>query len=704
MQRWISFAVFACGLIGPANAQSSVDASFDPATGEYRVSDGATGWSLGGSIGTSAEVRRSTGRDVLGPFHELRFAWKTDVAQVGTIRVYEKAPAVRFRLEYPDGRAGKSTAFPCFTEFPKGLHGFSHRDTEFSPGTFQLEQTSTPWLLFDDRARSMILSPASEFMIAKMVGDGQSSLGMALNDRLMAVPKGLRQDSLLVFANGIGTAWDRWGEALRAQYGRKPVLRDAITEKYGYWTDNGADYYYNYDLSKGYAGTLLALRDAYRAKGLPLGYLQLDSWWYRKLSDGISGEKNPGTRNPRMPAGDWNRYGGVLEYRAAPDLFPNGLDAFRRDLGLPFIVHGRWIDRDSPLRQRYAVSGVAPIDRRYWDDTAEYLAKAGAISYEQDWLDHIYDRSPEMFSVAGVADRFADGMAEAMRRKGLSMQYCMAPPRFVLQGVKYPNLSTVRTTTDRFVPSKWAQFLFGSPLVTNVGALPWADVFRSRETGNLIMALLSAGPVGTGDAIGAEDAANLRRAARPDALLVRPDRPLMPTDEAYLNEAAKIGHPLVGTTWTDHSGVRTTYVFAFPRKPTERAFRVGLPSGKQYVVDPRSGDGRFAEGSFEGVIGEEGFAYFEAAPVTKTGVALLGDLSKFVPTGKARIAAMDDATDGLRVRVSFAKGEGPVTLVGACDHAPKVAGPVRNVRYDAATKRFSFEVLSDREVTIDGRP
>lgn len=683
--------------------QSPVDATFDPATGAYRIVDRASGWTLAGGLGQAAKLREGHGRDGRGAYRELSFDWREEnVPLQGAIRVYEGAPAVLFRLRYPEGRSGKSVVFPRFTAVPSGLHGFSYRDTAFSPGHFGLADTSTPWLFFDDQARAMVFSPASNFLLAKMVGDGKTNVGMALNARLKAVPKGATQDSLLVFAPGINAAWAEWGASLRGLYGRKPAPSDSITADFGYWTDNGGKYYYNYDVAKGYPGTLIALRDRYRAEGLPLGYLQLDSWWYRKLSDGVSGEPVPGHRNPRLPAGDWNRYGGVLEYRADTTLFPNGLDAFRRDLGLPFIVHGRWIDQESPLRKRYAISGVGPVDPRYWNDTADYLADSGVICYEQDWMDHIVSHSPEMSSVAGVADRFADGMAEAMARKGLSMQYCMATPRFVLQGVKYPNLATVRTSPDRFEPGKWAEFVYGAPLVAAVGALPWSDVFMSRETGNLTLSLLSAGPVGTGDAMGEEDAANIRRAARADGLLVKPDRPLMPTDATYLSEANKRGEPFVGETETDHDGLRTRYFFAFARGSEGRTAH--LEVGRAYLYDFLSGEGRFVDGAVEAPIGKAGYAYVMAAPIARSGVALLGDLGKLVPMGKARIASVVDGAEGLRVRVSFAKGEDRITLEGACAREPKVRGSVQNFRYDPRTQRFAFEVLPNSgEVTIDGR-
>lgn len=690
------------------------DATFDPATGAYSVSDRSGGWRLGGSLGGPAtNVRTSTGKDAGGPFHSLTFDWTADGPLRGTIRLYDESAAVFFRLEYLAGRT-LPVAFPNFTTVPKDLRGFSYEDRAFSPGVFRLADTSTPWLLFNDRAQAMVLSPASQFLVAKMVGDGKASLGVSLNKRLTSVPKSLKQDSLLVFGRGINAAWEAWGGALRGLYGRTSAaaIADPIVRNYGYWTDNGASYYYNYDPAKGYAGTMLALKDHYRDAGLPMGYLQLDSWWYRKLPNGFGNHPSNAHKNPALPAGEWNRYGGTLEYRASPDLFPDGLTAFQKDLGLPFIVHGRWIDKESPLRDRFKISGIAPVDPKYWTDTTDYLAASGVRSYEQDWLDHIYDNSPELASTVGLADVFADSMARSTAAKGMTMQYCMAPPRFVLQGVKYPNLTTVRTSDDRFEPNKWASFILGASLVRAVGALPWSDVFMSGETGNAIVSTLSAGPVGTGDAIGKEDKANILKIARPDGLIVKPDAPLMAADATYLD----LDKPFVATTTTDHGDLRTRYLFAFPRKKDQRSATLTLGSlgarTKYYVVSLLTGEGAYVgpNDDLTMTIGEAGFDYRMAAPVTATGVALLGDWGKFVPTGKVRLASVEDRADGLRVRVGFAKGEGPVTLEGVSEREPKVAatrGTARIVRHDSATGRFAVEVQPEKEsadIILDGRP
>jgi hypothetical protein len=151
--------------------------------------------------------------------------------------------------------------------------------------------------------------------------------------------------------------------------GKRPSANDAILNSLGYWTDRGATYYYHYDPSPGYQGTLLAVANSFKHEGIPLGYMQLDSWWYPKGSSD-SWQGNGAYR------------GGIYTYSAAPALFPNGLHAFQHQLGLPLVTHSRWIDTSSPYRKEYAMSNNVSIDPRYWNMIGPYLHNRGAITYE----------------------------------------------------------------------------------------------------------------------------------------------------------------------------------------------------------------------------------------------------------------------------------------------------------------------------------
>jgi hypothetical protein len=429
----------------------------------------------------------------------------------------------------------------------------------------------------------------------------------------------------------------------------------------------------------------------------------LDSWWYEKTFTGPDGK--PGkTKNPRLPQGEWNRYGGLLAYRADPAVLPDGLVGFQKQVNLPLITHNRWVDPASPYHQKYAISGIAAVDPKYWDDVLSYIANSGVSCYEQDWLNEIYAHSPQLQSVPGVADAFADNMAQAAQENHLSLQYCMALPRFFLQGSRYSNLTTIRTSDDHFQRNRWDAFLFTSQLARAVGIWPWTDVFMSTERNNLLISVLSAGMVGVGDRMGRESKENLSYVARADGVLVKPDESLLPADDVYISQAHGIKNPMVAWTYTDHGPWRTAYVFAYVRDQanpdaTFTPANFGL-TGEVYVFNPRSLDATLQSAGQQVRInfGSDGTAYYEVVPVGKSGIAFFGDRGKYVSNGRQRIADITEANGKLTATILFAVGEKLVNVFGFAKEKPEASaqsGFIGNLDFDKNTGRFSVNVMPD---------
>ena len=677
--------------------------------GDYEILSRKPAWTFGGTIGHPVqEIKTASGQDAVGAYQEMTFRWKTPAEFSAAIRRYDDKPAVLFSMNAPAGVSVTNVAFPSFARFPADLHGFSYGEKNFAPPNFGLEENGTPWLLFDDAANTTVLSPATNFFVARLFGDERTRITSGLKSEIGTLGRPVTHQSLLVFGHGIGATFEAWGHVLTDLYGKKRPAYDADpTLKYfGYWTDNGADYYYKYDKDLGYRGTLLKMVESYRRENIPLGYFQLDSWWYQKSTREPDGKPGKDKKVESLPAGRWNRYGGTMDYSADPDLFPQGLATFQKELGLPLVTHGRWVDRESPYQKRFKFSGVAAIDPAYWEDRMAYLATNGVCCYEQDWLDRIYFNS-EMCRVIGVGDAFADGMAAACARHRLDMQYCMALPRHFLQGAKYSNLTTIRTSGDRFEPGKWRHFLYTSQLAAALGIWPWCDVFKSAETGNMTVAVLSAGAVGTGDAMGKEVPENIRLAARADGVLVKPDQPMVPTDDSYLREVAGIGGAMTAWTCTEHGDHRTLYGFAFvpgktrgeegPDAPWEIApatFGIRSPACV-YDVTRKQGVALAAGQTYRSNVPGGSYAFVIIAPVGPSGIAFLGDEGKIASTGKQRIADIRESAESLTVSVRTAPGEQVVKLHGFADAAPtcqRADGKTLPVQYDAATKHFTVAV------------
>src|SRR5262249_3643145 len=145
-----------------------------------------------------------------------------------------------------------------------------------------------PWVFFDDQANAFILSPASHYMNADLSFGPNGELASKIAADTEAVPAGFVKTDVLVIEPGINRAFETWGRFLTDLAGkRRPRNGADVTLNYlGYWTDHGTQYYYNFEPGLGYAGTLLKIRDEFRAKHIRLGYVQLDSWFYPKGASG----------------------------------------------------------------------------------------------------------------------------------------------------------------------------------------------------------------------------------------------------------------------------------------------------------------------------------------------------------------------------------------------------------------------------------
>jgi hypothetical protein len=660
--------------------------------GTYRIDTAAPAWTFSGAVmpGVS-DIRVNSGTDSVGEFQEIAFEEKGKGGRHFAIRTWPGRPGVLF-TQTLSTTSVNPPPFPRFTVFPTLPYNVSFGGCWFGVH-FDLTGREGPWVMFDGTAQTAVLSPAANFMVAKLRLGTTGELESDIDPAIATLPEGFSHSTLLVVDRGINRAFDSWGHLLTDIQGKVRPSNDADASlKYlGYWTDNGAAYYYNYDPSKGYEGTLLAIRDEFVRNGLPIGYVQLDSWWYRK---GATGDWNP-------KPDQWNF--GIHTYVAHPDLFPDGLAGFQQRLALPLVTHARWIDDLSPYRSQYKISNNVAIDPQYWKDIADYLKQSGVTTYEQDWLN---SRAQANFNLADQ-EAFMDNMAGALAAAGITMQYCMPTPRHVLQGSKYSNLTSIRMSDDHFERSYWPQVIYASRLANSIGIWPWVDVFSSDDVPNLMIATLTGGIVGASDAIGQANIRNLQRVARADGVIVKPDAPLVPTDSTFVAEAQNGPGPMVAYTYTDNGGNRAVYVVAFRRgeatsvalTPTE----TGL-TGNVFVYDMRHRTGVIASATVPMQLDlTNDWMHVVLVQAGRSGIAVVGDASKFVPRGRARIASLIDHDDSVDVEVAFAAGEKSVTLVGYSPTTPVVSGGA--LSWNAATGVFELVVTpASARVRITAAP
>jgi hypothetical protein len=654
--------------------------------GVYEIAVPYPAWKFSGNIGFPLRnIVSQPGWDAIGgAYTEVSFDFFSDAPRHASIRSYFGSRAVLFTASLPFG--GPNTfAFPSLTRYPRGLAHIAFSG-QFAYPTFYGSNTESPWVFFDAGMNTVILSPVSHFMVAS-TGQAQSGeLSSGISGSIATLPEGFSHQTLLVMDHGINRTFDTWGGLLTSFNGKTRPANDAdvTLNRIGYWTDAGSTYYYVTEPGLTYPETLAAVKADFDRQGIALGYLQLDSWFY-----------------PKGASGDWrDRADGIYQYSAGPPLFAGGLGGFQRSLGVPLITHARWIDPQSPYRQQYRMSGNVSTDPMYWNAISRYLADAGVVGYEQDWL---ADRAQTDFNLTDP-DAYLDNMARSMGRENIAVQYCTGTASHFLQSARYNNLTTIRASEDRFDRNRWTNFLYASRLAGAVGTWPFTDVLMSTETPNLILATLSAGPVGVGDRAGEMDTANLLRSVRPDGVIVKPDVPLTPIDLSFWNDGHNARLPLVASTYSDFGGAKAWYLFLYPQSDeTHARFRlsdIGL-TAPAFLYDYFDGAGRVVRPDEVLVEDVPGWRYQIAAPIGPSGMAMLGDTGHFVSLGKKRIAALtDDGT--VHVSLLFTAGETIRSVRGYSPDRPSAAaisGELDSIDYDPATGLFTIFVKPGPEGT-----
>jgi hypothetical protein len=670
---------------------TGINATVD-ANGAYTINSKTLAWTFAGNVGhTLSDITYNAGIDSIGSYKEITFNYQAATPRSGSIRAYDNAPLVLFTDTYLSTSLNNAP-FPKLTNYPKNLHHLSYTG-QFAHANFNALADDSPWLFFDDQQDAFLLSPASDFMIASTTQNKDGSILSGINSAVSTLPAGFTHKTLLAITQGINNVYDLWGHALTDLHGKTRPANDAdITlNELGYWTDTGGAYYYNFDHALGYTGTLLAVRDSFRKQGIPLGYMELDSWFYPKgTSQTWMGDPN-------------NDRGGIYLYYATPALFPNGLKAFQQQLGLPLVTHARWIDPTSPYRKLYSMSNNVSTDPQYWNQIASYLKDSGVVAYKQDWLN---DRALPAINL-NDPNAFMNNMASAMAANGIAIQYCLPLARHFLQSSLYNNVLTMRVSPDHFARSDWDWFLYTSRLAAAVGIWPYTDVFNSTETDNLLLSTLSAGIVGIGDPIGAESKTNLFQSIRTDGVIVKPDVPIVPLDQMYALDAQNQNAPMIASTYTDHGAMKAVYVFAYKRGTnTAISFNpssLGL-TGSVYVYNffTHTGQVVAAGSNYNDTVNDA--SYYIVVPIGPSGIAFLGDPGKFVSLGQKRISQLTD-NGTLQATISFSRGERYVPLTGYSLAPPVVTaskGAVSLLTYDISTHLFRFVVTpsADQSATI----
>jgi hypothetical protein len=574
---------------------------------------------------------------------------------------------------------------------PENTVAFGFQYTEFAMPTVT-DASMQGWFLFPARpalvlpmmliapdGRTLLLAPLSGFHEQILAVDG---LRWGWHGDLDDVAAGFVTELALWAGSGPRACLDAWGAHLQARYGTRRPSRyaDTVGARPSYWTDNGAAYWYRTEPGLDAAGSMVAAVDDLRANGVPLGSVQLDSWFY------------PHSTLRPFNTDEWLvPPTGLVEWDARPDILPDGVKALRQALGSPpLATHCRHLSTESPYVEEFAcwIDGAQahPQDASLYERWFDQAVQWGVETFEHDWLVECFLGVRGLREAPGRARAWQEGIDRAARERGLTLQWCMPTPADICQTVTLEQVTSIRTSGDHgYLVSAgylWAWFLYTNAFAGALGLTPFKDVF-SADVDNegahaeveALLSALSTGPVGIGDRVGRADRDIVRRTCRADGLLVKPDEPVAALDRSFHRWATGRGALLVGSTTTTHAAGTWTYVVTLNATDQPVAGRVdladlrGSPAGDALVWDWRGHRGEVVApgGGWDVELPALGWDYRVVAPIVD-GVAVVGDPALYATAGDMRIAAVERTPDHAL----------HVTVLGADEHVELVTWTERD--------------------------
>src|SRR5581483_9817643 len=260
------------------------------------------------------------------------------------------------------------------------------------------------------------------------------------------------------------------------------------------------------------------------------------------------------------------------------DVVPEGIASLRAALGdPPLVTHCRHLAASSPYVGEFEcwVDGdrAHPTGSDLYERWLDQAQAWGVETFEHDWLVECFLGVRGLRAEPGRARAWQEGVDAAAAARGITLQWCMATPADMLQTVTTRAVTSVRTSGDHgylIGPGElWTWFLTTNVLARALDLRPYKDVFlsdRARAAHHseveALLAALSTGPVGIGDAVRRADRDLVLRTCRADGVIVRPDVAVAAHDDVFVRHPVVRPVPLVGDAWTDHGAGRWRYVVA----------------------------------------------------------------------------------------------------------------------------------------------
>ncbi|KAK6165978.1 hypothetical protein SNE40_022777 [Patella caerulea] len=533
------------------------------------------------------------GTDRLGDFETATWYLGVDdnVVALG-YKVYDKKNYVILQQHYLNKTSGTSagdkdkliSAFPAimidgtmagelgYLEYAGIQFGTSNiQFGTWAPGKINMSTGTMggPVAFFDKKDNVVIIAPFSEFMSASTYLDTTQQpnrLSWGIMGGVMEIPEDFMSQFMIFYSpNGINKAFEEWGSLMRDFYGKDPSYRKAdMTINYlGYWTDNGATYYWVTEPQKTYEQTIYDIQSYAMKTNIPYRYVQYDDWWYIRTS-GAAGT-------------------GTISWTPRPGVFPSGRRKIYENTQWPVVAHNMyWSNLTTYAKQNGGMYNfildshghALPFEERFWNDLFKDGKTWGLMVYEQDFLNTNFDSINATVSDVVSGKTWLMEMGNAARKNGLTLQYCMSYPRHAMAALEIPVVTQARAFADNRPNTDHWTIGVSSILAEALGIAPYKDNFWTMEVQpqnrynatephtalHALISTLSTGPVGPSDLVGYSNRSLIMRSCNAEGLILKPSKPATAIDKQIQQMAFGGNIGPEGKIYTTYSNI-DNYIF-----------------------------------------------------------------------------------------------------------------------------------------------
>ncbi|MBD3211184.1 MAG: hypothetical protein GF311_01155 [Candidatus Lokiarchaeota archaeon] len=630
--------------------------------------------------------------EVLGNFKETVLEYElTDqnVQIIASIKQYHNQNYIIFEIKFPDGLTDTATgkfedlivSFPSFFNKSPNTRIFTYREAIFCPPSRKLNATSAPVVLYDDELNCMVLCPLDGFLNATISEDKEGWINCGIQGEITSLPKNFSQKFILYFGKGINNPMEEVGNLLLRYHNseRKNLYVDIVCSHLGFWTDNGAYYYYKTEKGLNYEDTLVAIKDYFEEKDIPIRYFNFDSWWYLKHTN----KAFTTVFRPIVRLMGGGLYGNTLRWETDPEKFSTDLKTFYEErFQIPITAHNRRWDSRSPYLDEYEFitykNHACPLNLDFWEWLMQHAKESGILVYEQDWMNNQINSIPYLREDVNAIERWLNSMAIAAEKNGIDVFYCMETPGIILYSIKHPNITITRCSGDynhrwplsyRYVHSTQTNILIHS-----VGLISHPDVFRSRSMEGVSMRPfgekrpilkclyqnLNAGPVCPGDKKEYVNWSILSKTCRDDGLLLKPDKPLTANDLMFKPHKKYY----ICDTYIKREDLIWRFILItniWPNRVKERYFtleELGYNHENFILYDYFANRLEKVNSSQKIEIGKlekYGYKYYILNPIFENGLSFIGCVDKFIPCSRKLIVDLNSKNTSLTFVVNGLK-------------------------------------------------